>query len=150
LGRRWVMVKALSFLEPWASLIAIGASTVDTRGRRTQYRGPLAIHVSKRLGEEAAAAFLVEPYASALAAAGIHDLEEFHPGCIIAVCELVDCQLITPESIPPSPQFDFGDFIPGNWAWHFARIRRLPHPIPAKGALGLWDPPIDDEGRLLL
>ncbi len=41
-------MKALSFHQPWASLIAEGVKTIETRSSATKYRGPLAIHASKR------------------------------------------------------------------------------------------------------
>jgi hypothetical protein len=33
----------------------------------------------------------------------------------------------------------FGDYTPGRYAWLLADVRRLPEPIPARGALGLWE-----------
>jgi|ERR1035437_3790402 hypothetical protein len=41
-------MKALTLYEPWASLISIGAKTIETRSWSTSYRGPLAIHAAKR------------------------------------------------------------------------------------------------------
>jgi activating signal cointegrator 1 len=32
----------------------------------------------------------------------------------------------------------FGDYSPGRYAWLLADVQALPEPIPAKGALGLW------------
>lgn len=37
-------MRILTLTQPWASLIAIGAKTLETRSWRTGYRGPLAIH----------------------------------------------------------------------------------------------------------
>lgn len=37
-------MKALTLHQPWASLVALGVKTVETRGWATSYRGPLAIH----------------------------------------------------------------------------------------------------------
>lgn len=37
-------MKALTLHQPWATLVAIGAKTVETRGWATKHRGPLAIH----------------------------------------------------------------------------------------------------------
>src|SRR5258708_5270609 len=42
------VVKALTLWQPWASLIAVGAKTIETRSWSTSYRGPLAIHAAKR------------------------------------------------------------------------------------------------------
>lgn len=32
-----------------------------------------------------------------------------------------------------------GDYEPGRFAWIFEDVIDLPEPIPAKGALGLWE-----------
>ena len=40
-------MKALTIRQPWASLIAAGVKTIETRSWRTSYRGPLAIHAGK-------------------------------------------------------------------------------------------------------
>lgn len=37
-------MKALTIRQPWASLIAHGVKTIETRSWRTHYRGPIAIH----------------------------------------------------------------------------------------------------------
>lgn len=40
-------MKALTIRQPWASLIAHGVKTIETRSWSTEYRGPLAIHAGK-------------------------------------------------------------------------------------------------------
>jgi hypothetical protein len=40
-------MKALTLHQPWASLVAVGAKTIETRSWSTRYRGPLAIHAAK-------------------------------------------------------------------------------------------------------
>lgn len=42
-------MKALTVRQPWASLIACGAKTIETRSWRTSYRGWLAIHAGKTI-----------------------------------------------------------------------------------------------------
>lgn len=37
----------LTLHQPWASLIAVGVKTIETRSWSTPYRGPLAIHAGK-------------------------------------------------------------------------------------------------------
>jgi len=39
--------RALTIRQPWASLIALGVKTIETRGWSTAYRGPLVIHAGK-------------------------------------------------------------------------------------------------------
>ena len=40
-------MKTLTIRQPWASLIAVGVKTIETRSWSTRYRGPLAIHAGK-------------------------------------------------------------------------------------------------------
>lgn len=40
-------MKALTIHQPWASLIAAGVKTIETRSWSTRHRGPLAIHAGK-------------------------------------------------------------------------------------------------------
>lgn len=90
-------MKFLTIRQPWASLIAIGAKTIETRPFGTAYRGPLAIHAGKArppvidFGE-----WSVPPVADLLCRWG-PDLGTFpterHPmrlGAVVAVCDLVD------------------------------------------------------------
>lgn len=41
-------MKALSLHQPWASLIAMGVKTIETRSWSTSHRGLLAIHAAKK------------------------------------------------------------------------------------------------------
>jgi hypothetical protein len=41
-------VKVLTLHQPWASLVALGVKTIETRSWSTSYRGPLAIHAGRR------------------------------------------------------------------------------------------------------
>lgn len=41
-------MKVLSIIEPWASLIANGKKSIETRSWKTSYRGELYIHASKK------------------------------------------------------------------------------------------------------
>lgn len=41
-------MKVLTLWQPWASLIAAGVKTIETRSWRTSYRGPVAIHAGAR------------------------------------------------------------------------------------------------------
>lgn len=41
-------MKALTIHQPWASLLACGVKKYETRGWKTNYRDPIAIHASKQ------------------------------------------------------------------------------------------------------
>jgi activating signal cointegrator 1 len=41
-------VPVLTLWQPWASLVALGVKSIETRSWSTKYRGPLAIHAAAR------------------------------------------------------------------------------------------------------
>lgn len=136
------MMRALSLLQPWASLVEVGAKKIETRSWKTSYRGTLLIHASmsrKRLGVLTMYPWLGKP----LVAAGYRAEDSVPFGAVVAVCDLVDCVPITKNLWPLdlSPQEEeYGDYSAGRFAWKLANVRRLKKPIPYKGALGLWRP----------
>lgn len=42
-------MRALTLWQPWATLVALGVKTIETRSWGTSYRGPLLIHAARRL-----------------------------------------------------------------------------------------------------
>ncbi len=124
-------MKALTLTQPWATLVALGYKRVETRSWKTQYRGPLAIHAAK--GYPASARRFAEHFGG---------LARTPRGAIVCTIDLVDCQLTEEAALRISDlELHLGDYTPGRWAWLFdsASLRLLPDPIPAKGALGLWE-----------
>jgi hypothetical protein len=141
-------MKCLSLTQPWASLVATGAKKIETRSWRTDYRGPLAIHASAEFPTHIRLLCFTEPFYGALKKANLnanHRPEKVLPlGAILAVGELADVQLITPANAPGEPERSFGSYSPGRFMWLLENVRRLPHPIPAKGSLGLWETDLVD------
>ena len=150
-------MKTITLTQPYATLVAIGAKKIETRSWATSYRGPLAIHAGKGPGslgwmEMQHLCLNVEPFKSVLGLKE-HPANVLPLGRIVAICELVGCQRIgtTAEGSEAYYAADgtmrpiwgqeraFGDYTPGRWAWLLSNIRALPKPIPAKGALSLWE-----------
>jgi len=138
-------MKAITLLEPWASLIAVGAKKIETRSWSTKYRGPLAIHAGKSLKPWHMDLAWKEPFFSALKPQHVESGGiRYSHGCIIATCNLVDCIKMTPEFIDlvqsaKGYEIDFGVYEVGRYAWILEDVKRLEKPIPAKGALSLWE-----------
>ena len=107
-------MKALSVKQPWANRIATGGKTIELRTWRTGYRGRLLICSSKRP--------VIEP-----------------AGCAVAVVDLVRCRIMRPEDEEASQS----DYHPGAWCWVLDNVRPI-KPIPVKGALGIFDCPIEE------
>lgn len=149
---------AITLWQPWASLIADGYKTFETRswsasphivGQR------IAIHAAARptryddIWHFRAELWhynrLLLPTNSLLTR---HIREELPHGAIVAIARLVKCVEM------PWPQFyaevgsdlaqrirkdaRYGDFTAGRYAWFLEDIQKLDEPIPATGARGFW------------
>lgn len=108
-------MRVLTLTQPWASLVALGAKRIETRGWSTNYRGPLAIHAGAGLGPVGGPIGLLrlldnEPFLSALLPAYGHthghrciDTHRLPYGAIVAVVTLVDCR---PHDADKDPEFN--------------------------------------------
>ena len=133
------VVKALTLAQPWAALVTSGAKRVETRSWRTRYRGLLAIHAARGFPVPAQRLCTVPPFSDHLRAAGTWPPEALPRGCVVATCRLAACERITRLTLPPEPERSFGNYADGRWAWLLEDVRPLAGPLPAKGALGLWE-----------
>ena len=136
-------MKAITLTQPWASLVALGAKRIETRSWSTSYRGQLAIHAGKtfpRWARELARSkeFLNAPEVRALLEAGF----QYPRGVVIATCDLYSC--VETDKIDrfvklTDQEESFGDYSPRRFAFLLDNVRVLPEPVPASGALGLWE-----------
>lgn len=126
-------MKTITLLQPFASLVAVGAKTIITRPKATTHRGRLAIHAASTL------VTVNDPYhLSVLTEAGI-DMNHLPFGAVIAKCRLVDCQEITAAICPCYPEYAFSTFKEGWFAWFLSDISMLPAPAPAPNCPNLWE-----------
>jgi len=141
-------MKALSLTQPWATLIAIGAKRIETRSWSTRYRGPIAIHASKSMPLGCRAFAYADPAGRVLNDAGIllgGDCRDLPKGAIVAVATLTGIERT--ETILGMSQgllrheIEFGDYSRGRFGWVLSDVVPLLKPVPATGALGLWDVP---------
>jgi hypothetical protein len=126
-------MKAITLEQPFASLVSIGAKTIETRPWSTDYRGQLAIHSGKFNSP-----VIDTYYRNLLISAGL-DCEQLPFEKIIAFVRLVSCEKVIPSRTPCYPQLAFSDFTPGLYALEFADIRSLATPVSAKGCTQLWE-----------
>ena len=138
-------MKALTLTQPWATLVAIGAKKIETRSWNTNYRGKLAIHAAKGFPQDAQHLCFVVPFRDYLGDYvklnetyfGKH---KFPLGAVIATCDLVKViRIYANSNVPGKPELMFGDYSVGRYMWILENVEVFPEPIPAKGALGLWD-----------
>lgn len=143
-------IKGISLTQPWASLVATGAKSIETRSWPTRYRGWLAIHAAKSYPGWARELAAAPPFSCHL-----HG-RRLPTGAVVALARLVD---VAPTSrrhggepaCPFAPaegteEFEFGDYSEGRFMWRLEGTVPLETPVPCKGALGLWripDPVLD-------
>lgn len=143
-------MKAITIIQPWATLIALGEKQFETRSWSTKHRGELAIHAGKKIDREACE---TEPIKSKLAKHG-YTADNLPTGAILAIAHLTECWSIRNEGGPIwldivsktlgwagkfPDEYYFGDYTDGRYAWQTSNVRQLPAPIPAKGMQGLWN-----------
>ena len=130
-------LKALTLHQPWASLIAAGFKSCETRhwaAPHSAWDTLIAIHAGAR---EDSPFRRNDP--QVLRCLGDSPLPA---KAIVAVARLQDC--IPTQALEPGPLEDhFGDFSPGRFAWRLAGIQPLSEPVPAIGHQTLWNVPAD-------
>lgn len=147
-------ISALSLWQPWASLLALWrlAKAIETRGYYTEYRGPMAIHSSKgddELRRFLAAAKLPSAQQSPfvryvigvmnIAYPGRELAELFPLGQVLAIGKLVRVQRTeTLRDVISPVERAFGNYDNNRWGWIFDEVQMLETPIPARGALMIW------------
>ena len=125
-------MKAISLKQPWATLVALGAKTIETRAWGTTYRGDVLIVSSKK---PATSAELLWAMQILLEVAGIHaDSQDFVLGAAVCVVQLADCRSMTTDD----ERGALCHVTPGRQAWVLKRIRRV-KPFDVKGSLGLYE-----------
>lgn len=141
-------MKALTIIEPWASLIVFGHKRFETRSWSTRYRGPLAIHASKntrfvRYHWEYASAHRMNLFFR-----GYRSVRDFHYGCVVGVADLVE---VHPTADLPVTEAErrFGDFSSDRYAWELTNVRRVGLPVAARGQRMLWNLPAHVEREVM-
>ena len=105
-------MKAISLHQPWASWIALGKKTIETRYWYTKYRGDLLIASTKKRSE-------------------FYDLPLGKGLCIVQV---IDCRRMK-NSDEKAAMCLCED---GLYAWILKDIRRI-EPFPVKGSQGFYE-----------
>lgn len=138
-------MKAISLLQPWASLVVMGAKMLETRSWATKYRGDLLIHASAALKTDQRKLVASNPFNFY-----IRHSSDLPLGVILGKVTLVDIR--TSEQCMRDfemnkkngwanrdEEYLFGDYSPGRFGWVLVNPVRFDKPIECKGSLGLWN-----------
>lgn len=134
-------MKAISLLQPWASLVVMGIKTIETRSWGTKYRGPILIHASQgKAGSIFAEERAFKKY--------IPHFKNLPFGAIIGQATITDVIRIENLNLPEElinrltmEEKAFGDYSEGRYAWILSDHIQFKNPIPARGTLSIWEYP---------
>ncbi len=123
-------MKAVTLIQPAASLVVLGACRLDVRAWRTAHRGRVAVYASRALPQGSRELCTCEPVRSALRAGlGHDDWRRLPLGALLGTVELIDCTPVEEDGLP------------GGWAWVLDNPEPLAEPVPYRGRLGIFDVP---------
>jgi hypothetical protein len=132
-------MKAISLLQPWATLVVIGAKTIETRSWSTPYRGRLLIHAS--LGKTGSI-FQNDPPFSKY----IKNFNDLPFGAIIGEVTLTSILRVEDFDLPDAEmnrltleEKAFGDYSKGRYGWLLEDAEVYASPIITRGYLRMWE-----------
>lgn len=144
-------MKAITIIQPWATLIAVGEKKFETRSWATKHRGDIAIHAGKKIDKKACA----EPEIKAALERHGYTADNLPTGAVVATANLSDCHEVYIEHLGDAvllksgtphtwvgqgnKEFAFGWYETGRYAWRMDEVEKLSEPLPAKGQQGLWN-----------
>jgi hypothetical protein len=117
-------MKALTIKQPWAWAIVFRGKDIENRSWLTHYRGELAIHAGARMHD----------YTKMPRGVRAPEEDELVFSAIIGIVEVVD-----------SVESSRSRWFMGPCGLVLAKPRALKTPVPCKGALGLWNVPLEVE-----
>jgi hypothetical protein len=152
-------MKAITLVQPYATLIALGYKHYETRGWQTSLRGPLAIHAG--LGTQTWARQVCETDPIIRDILTRHNLtfETLPRGRVLAIAQVSEMLRIvsvahadSPHEVAPSQltpeERACGDYTPGRWAWALGQVQVLAEPVACSGAQSIWQVPADIAQRI--
>lgn len=124
-------MKAISYHQPYAWMLANGYLDIDDRTWSTPYRGLLAIHASKAFSAH------YDDYVRYQLGINIPEMAELGYGVIIGIARLI--HVFNPgeqTSVPDARRAHGGRHCFG---WQFDQVQLFETPIPCRGQQGLFD-----------
>lgn len=149
-------VYAITLHQPWASLIASGIKSVETRSWPAPARlvgQRIAIHAGKRLVLQPGDAIerelralsgedwrVIIPTGAVLATAVLAGMARVARADLLEGCAVHDdgTEIGCAAGRGRTPIDPWGDFSCGRWLWFLDDVEALPKPVPAVGHQGFW------------
>ena len=133
-------MRAFTVHQPWAYAIVAGLKPHETRSRRTNIRGRVAVHAGKANLNRATRTLSDRKFWELLWAVGGKTDRDLPLGAVVGTVEIVGC-------VPVEDVVDghterekaLGDYSPGRWAWVLKNPVMFDTPIPTRGKQGWWN-----------
>jgi hypothetical protein len=135
-------MKALSLIQPYATLIMLGYNYKhhETRSWATKHRGLLGIHASAGKPKWAREAAEKAPIKAVLEAHGL-TFDTLPRGAMLGTVNVVKLHAITSEFVATLTPMEIAAGDSNRWAWQLENRQKFGAPVLCKGALSLWEVP---------
>ena len=130
-------MKAYTVYQPYAFATVAGLKGYETRSRRTNIRGRVAVHAGKAMMKQATKNLTDGDFWGLMEVIGNADLPT---GVVVGTVEIVDCVPVE-EIMHTLTERErlLGDYSPGRFAWVLQNPVMFDTPIPARGQQGWWE-----------
>jgi hypothetical protein len=138
-------MKAISLIQPYATLIMLGYKQYETRSWATKHRGLLGIHASAGKPAWAREVAATDPEISTILEQHNLKFDDLPRGQLLGTC-VVDSMHKMDETwdlVLSDTEIACGDYSNGRYAWALSHVWVFPKPIPCRGALSLWEVPAE-------
>ena len=147
---------AITLHQPWASLIALGLKTVETRSWPAPARlvgERIAVHAGKRLVRQPGECIerelraqwgedwrVIIPTGAVVATAVLAGMAPVERTDLLEGCAVHDlgAEIGCAVGTGRTPIDPWGDFSAGRWLWFLDDVEALPEPVPAIGRQSFW------------
>lgn len=132
-------MKALSILQPWAQVLALGIKKCETRSWATTYRGPFLIHAGMKFSQEQKKILRSEEFNNYAP-----HITAFPRGFIIGAACITNCMPARDwkaNSIAEDRlrEHILGDTMDGRFVWEITHPVLFERPFPYKGQLQFFN-----------
>ena len=116
-------IRAISLHQPWASYIANGFKTIETRTWETSYKGDIVICSTKN-----------------------PKIEGLPCGMALCIAEIYGCR----RMLNRDEEAAMCIYEPGRWSWLLRNIRKIEPPFAVRGRQGIFEIDISNENDRLI
>lgn len=129
----------ISLRQPYASLVATGIKTYETRSRDTSYRGPIFIHAAKGIEAWQREGFeVLDEVVGIRYHLGYDSIDDMPRGVIVGQAVLSRTFPVERARIRRPEQEIYCDFSDGRFAYQLDDARVVDSTQPVRGQLGIF------------